>query len=135
MLQQVLHVIDGAKPLIWILLKQLIDEVLELIRVTEPSLVWPKDILLLDSFVHLSSVLLKEWSQTEEELVSDDANCPPVKSLSAIDVVFLREHLWCHVLCCANELSAELFWYEHCGQAEVNQLDEAILTQYDVFKL
>ena len=53
MLQQVLHVIDGAKPLIWILLKQLIDEVLELIRVTEPSLVWPKDILLLDSFVHL----------------------------------------------------------------------------------
>ena len=83
--------------------------------------------------LHLQNVpiLVPERRHSDQHLVQQDADGPPVDT----EVVSrLIQHFWRHVFGSTADCGRQFVILKHFSQAEINQLDIAVLIEQDIFQ-
>ena len=117
-----------------VLIQQLGHKVLQLVGVLDLVLgaVGENNLSILDLHLQHVLVFVEERSDTNEHLVHEHADGPPVDRKV---VTRLLENLGGHVLRRASNGTRQLSLLQALSQSKVNQLDVAILIEQDVLKL
>lgn len=90
------------------------------------------DIAFSNLVLHLRDFFVPERSLAKEHLENEDANGPPVHVFVVARVI---QYFRCHIHRRAALSPRHLLLADHLGQAEVNQLNVAVVVQQDVLKL
>ena len=96
-------------------------------------LVRPPNWGMLNQVVHLMLVWVVEWGNSNQHLINQDAQCPPIKGSI---MSWPNNHLWRQVLRRPTErVWLFCFWFYNLGQTKVSKHDVAILIEQDILRL